>query len=111
LETRHIIIGIAYAAFHKRQKGSNLNPDGSTTTNVTDRNTGTGTETTKGENGTVTVETKKDGTVTSTTTLANGLTAKAEKPAGGAMTAQADITAAVQEAGSKPVALRSPPFP
>ena len=45
------------------------NPDGSTTTTVTNKNTGTVTETTKFPDGSKeVVETKKDGTVTTTTT-------------------------------------------
>ena len=49
------------------------NEDGSTTTTVTDNKTGTVTETTEWEDGTVeVVETKKDGTVTETTTDPEG---------------------------------------
>ena len=51
------------------------NPDGSTTTTVTDKTTGTVTETTKNTNGSTTVvETKKDGTVTETVKAADGTT-------------------------------------
>ena len=51
------------------------NPDGSTTTTVTDKKTGTVTETTKEKDGTTTtVETKKDGTVTETVKTAEGVT-------------------------------------
>lgn len=46
------------------------NPDGSKTTTVTDKKTGTVTETTKGENGVETVvKTEKDGTVTAAVTV------------------------------------------
>ena len=49
------------------------NPDGSTTTTVTDKTTGTVTETTKNTDGSTTVvETKKDGTVTETNKSADG---------------------------------------
>ena len=51
------------------------NPDGSTTTTVTDKTTGTVTETTKNTDGSTTVvETKKDGTVTETNKSADGTT-------------------------------------
>lgn len=51
------------------------NADGSTTTTVTDKKTGTVTETTKNTDGsTTTVETKKDGTVTETVKTAEGVT-------------------------------------
>ena len=51
------------------------NPDGSTTTTVTDKTTGTVTETTKETDGTTTtVETKKDGTVTETVKTPEGTT-------------------------------------
>jgi hypothetical protein len=51
------------------------NPDGSTTTTVTDKATGTVTETTKNTDGSTTVvETKKDGTVTETNKSADGTT-------------------------------------
>ena len=51
------------------------NPDGSTTTTVTDKKTGTVTETTKNTDGSTTVvETKKDGTVTVTNKAADGTT-------------------------------------
>ena len=51
------------------------NPDGSTTTTVTDKTTGTVTETTKNTDGSTTVvETKKDGTVTETVKSADGTT-------------------------------------
>lgn len=51
------------------------NPDGSTTTTVTDKKTGTVTETTKHTDGSTTVvETKKDGTVTETNKSADGST-------------------------------------
>ncbi len=51
------------------------NPDGSTTTTVTDKKTGTVTETTKNTDGSTTVvETKKDGTVTETNKAADGTT-------------------------------------
>lgn len=51
------------------------NEDGSTTTTVTDKTTGTVTETTKNTDGSTTVvETKKDGTVTETNKAADGTT-------------------------------------
>ena len=51
------------------------NDDGSTTTTVTDKTTGTVTETTKNTEGSTTVvETKKDGTVTETSKSADGTT-------------------------------------
>ena len=51
------------------------NEDGSTTTTVTDKTTGTVTETTKNTDGSTTVvETKKDGTVTETSKSADGTT-------------------------------------
>ncbi|MDO4516353.1 MAG: InlB B-repeat-containing protein [Bacillota bacterium] len=51
------------------------NPDGSTTVTVTDKTTGTVTETTKNTDGsTIVVETKKDGTVTETNKAADGTT-------------------------------------
>lgn len=60
------------------------NPDGSTTTTVTNKTTGTVTETTRYPDGTrEVVETKKDGTVTTTSTDADGSeTAVVENPDG-----------------------------
>lgn len=64
------------------------NPDGSTTTTVTNKNTGTVTETTTWPDGSKEViETKKDGTVTTTTTdTAGNQTAVVEKPDGSSQT-------------------------
>lgn len=61
---------------------SATNPDGSTTTTVTDNTTGTVTETTKHPDGSTTVvETKKDGAVTTTETRADGVkTVTADEP-------------------------------
>ena len=64
------------------------NPDGSTTTTVTNKTTGTVTETTTWPDGSKEViETKKDGTVTTTTTdTAGNQTAVVEKPDGSSQT-------------------------
>ena len=64
------------------------NPDGSTTTTVTNKNTGTVTETTTWPDGSKEIiETKKDGTVTTTTTdTAGNQTAVSEKPDGSSQT-------------------------
>ena len=64
------------------------NPDGSTTTTVTNKNTGTVTETTTWPDGSKEIiETKKDGTVTTTTTdTAGNQTAVVEKPDGSSQT-------------------------
>ena len=63
------------------------NPDGSTTTTVTNRRTGTVTETTKYPDGsTLVVESKKDGTVTTTETDAEGnRTETVENPDGSSL--------------------------
>lgn len=66
------------------------NSDGSKTTTVTDKKTGTVTETTKFKDGsTLVVETKKDGTVTTTETAANDVKVKTVDEPG------EDVTAAV----------------
>ena len=63
------------------------NPDGSTTTTVTDKKTGTVTETTKAPDGTKeVVETKKDGTVTATVTTPDGTKAQVVAKPDGSMT-------------------------
>ena len=64
------------------------NPDGSTTTTVTNKTTGTVTETTTWPDGSKEIiETKKDGTVTTTTTdTAGNQTAVVEKPDGSSQT-------------------------
>ena len=69
------------------------NPDGSTTTTVTDKTTGTVTETTKNTDGSTTVvETKKDGTVTETNKSANGTTGTVVTDKNGDIT---DVSASV----------------
>ena len=62
------------------------NPDGSTTTRVTDSATGTVTETTRAKDGgTTVVETRKDGTVTTAATDKTGNTVQTVKKADGSM--------------------------
>lgn len=78
------------------------NPDGSTTTTVTDKATGTVTETTKSTDGSTTVvETKKDGTVTETVEVADGTTGTVVTDKTGNVTeVKASIsTTAAKEAG------------
>ena len=75
------------------------NPDGSTTTTVTDKKTGTVTETTKFKDGsTLVVETKKDGTVTTTETAKNGVKVKTVDEPGEDVTAKVTIPRSVGEA-------------
>ncbi len=75
------------------------NEDGSTTTTVTDKKTGTVTETTKWPDGTEKkVETKKDGSVTTTTTEPDGK--KVEK----AVTAEKNVTITVTDPEGEEVA-------
>ena len=75
------------------------NPDGSTTTTVTDKKTGTVTETTKFKDGsTLVVETKKDGTVTTTETAKNGVKVKTVNEPGEDVTATVTIPKSVGEA-------------
>lgn len=72
------------------------NPDGSTTTTVTDKKTGTVTETTKFKDGsTLVVETKKDGTVTTTETAKNGVKVKTVDEPGENVTAAVTIPKSV----------------
>ena len=72
------------------------NPDGSTTTTVTDKTTGTVTETTKNTDGsTTTVETKKDGTVTETVKSADGTTGTVVTDSSGEVT---EVKASVSSA-------------
>lgn len=67
-------------------KKTEKNPDGSTTTTVTDKKTGTVTETTKAPDGTKEVlETQKDGTVTATVTTPDGTTAQVVAKPDGSM--------------------------
>ena len=75
------------------------NPDGSTTTTVTDKKTGTVTETTKFKDGsTLVVESKKDGTVTTTETAKNGVKVKTVDEPGEDVTAKVTIPKSVGEA-------------
>ena len=79
------------------------NDDGSTTTTVTDKTTGTVTETTKNTDGsTTTVETKKDGTVTETNKTADGTTGTVVTDKDGDVTsAKASVsTSAAKEAAA-----------
>lgn len=75
------------------------NPDGSKTTTVTDKKTGTVTETTKFKDGsTLVVETKKDGTVTTTETAKNGVKVRTMDEPGEDVTATVTIPRSVGEA-------------
>lgn len=74
------------------------NPDGSRTTTVVDKATGTVTETTTTRDGTKTVvETKKDGTVTTTVTQRSGTTATTVRSSGGRYTAEVSLSSAAAE--------------
>ena len=74
------------------------NPDGSTTTTVTDKKTGTVTETTKYKDGsTLVVETQKDGTVTTTETAKNGVKVKTVDEPGEDVTAKITVPKSVGE--------------
>ena len=87
------------------------NPDGSTTTTVTDKTTGTVTETIKNTDGsTTTVETKKDGTVTETVKTAGGTTGTVVTDKDGNVTeAKANVsTAAAKEAAKTGEAVTLP---
>lgn len=87
------------------------NPDGSTTTTVTDKATGAVTETTKNTDGSTTVvETKKDGTVTETVKTVDGTTGTVVTDKTGIVTeVKASISAtAVKEAGKADVAVTLP---
>ena len=78
------------------------NPDGSTTTTVTDQKTGTVTETTKNTDGSTTVvETKKDGTVTETNKSADGTTGIVVTDQHGDVT---DVSASVSNKAAKEAA-------
>ena len=75
------------------------NPDGSKTTTVTDKKTGTVTETTKFKDGsTLVVETEKDGTVTTTETAKNGVKVRTMDEPGEDVTATVTIPRSVGEA-------------
>ena len=75
------------------------NPDGSTTTTVTDRITGTVTETTRNTDGSVTtVETKKNGTVTETTKTADGTTGTVVTAKNGTIT---EVKASISSSAAK----------
>ncbi|MGO5027358.1 S-layer homology domain-containing protein [Candidatus Agathobaculum pullicola] len=78
------------------------NPDGSTTTTVTDKKTGTVTETTKNTDGSTTVvETKKDGTVTETNKSADGSTGTVKTDKNGSVT---EVKSTVSTAAAKEAA-------
>ncbi|MGO5023636.1 S-layer homology domain-containing protein [Lawsonibacter sp. LCP25S3_G6] len=78
------------------------NPDGSTTTTVTDKKTGTVTETTKNTDGSTTVvETKKDGTVTETNKTADGTTGTVVTDKNGSVT---EVKSTVSTAAAKEAA-------
>ena len=67
--------------------------DGSKTTTVTDKKTGTVTETTKFQDGSIlVVETQKDGTVTTTETTKNGVKIKTVDEPGEDVTAEIKIS-------------------
>ena len=78
------------------------NPDGSTTTTVTDKATGTVTETTKNTDGsTAVVETKKDGTVTETNKTADGTTGTVVTDKNGTVT---EVKSSVSSAAAREAA-------
>ena len=75
------------------------NRDGSKTTTVTDKKTGTVTETTKFQDGSIlVVETQKDGTVTTTETTKNGVKIKTVDEPGEDVTAEITVPKSVGEA-------------
>lgn len=78
------------------------NEDGSTTTTVTDKTTGTVTETTKNTDGSTTVvETKKDGTVTETSKSADGTTGTVVTDSSGEIT---EVKSSVSSTAAKEAA-------
>ncbi len=75
------------------------NPDGSTTITITDKTTGTVTETTKNTDGSTTVvETKQDGTVTTTGTTQDGIQFETVSKPGANTSARVTLPDSVREA-------------